>query len=107
MNKIEVRQRIKVFELLLIVTVIGGLVFTNWSKAIAQQTDFSDEKIVHLLDEPRHRTVHNEGNMYLLDVQVNPGDISFAHVHNQPILLTTIRTGAGPTEAPVRSILEY
>ena len=42
MNKIEVRQRIKVFELLLIVTVISGLVFTNWSKAIAQQTDFSD-----------------------------------------------------------------
>jgi len=107
MNKIEVRQRIKVIELLVIVAATGVLIFANWSKVIAQQTDFSDEKIVHLLDEPRHRTVHNEGNMYLLDVQVNPGDISFAHVHDQPILLTTIRTGAGPTEAPVRSIPEY
>ena len=59
MNKIEVHQRIKVFELLLIFAVTGVLVFTNWSMATAQQTDFSNEKVVHLLDEPRHRTVHN------------------------------------------------
>ena len=50
MNKIEVRQRIKVIELLVIVAATGVLIFANWSKVIAQQTDFSDEKIVHLLD---------------------------------------------------------
>jgi len=81
--------------------------FPLWSITHAQQTDFSDEKVVHLLEEPRHRTVHNEGNLYLLDVQVNPGDISFAHVHDQPILLTTIRTGGGPSTAAVRAIPEY
>ena len=78
-----------------------------WSKAAAQRVDYSDEKVVHLLQEPRHRTVHNEGNLYLLDVQVNPGDESFAHVHDQAILLTTIRTGNGPSNGPVRAIPEY
>jgi len=87
--------------------VIACVFLVTGVTVVAQQTDFSDEKVVHLLDEPRHRTVHNEGNMYLLDVQVNPGDISFAHVHDQPILLTTIRTGAGPSTAPVRAIPEY
>lgn len=75
--------------------------------AIGQQTDFSDEKVVHLLEEPRHRTVHNEGNLFLLDVQVNPGDISFAHVHDQPILLTSISSGSGPSNGAVRAIPEY
>ena len=78
-----------------------------WSAAAAQQTDFSDEKVVHLLEEPRHRTVHREGNLYLLDVQVNPGDISFAHLHNQPILLTSISSGGGPSNGNVRAIPEY
>ena len=78
-----------------------------WPQAAAQQTDFSDEKVVHLLEEPRHRTVHNEGNLYLLDVQVNPGDTSFAHIHDQPILLTSISSGGGPSNGNVRAIPEY
>tara|TARA_B100000686_G_scaffold317999_1_gene367257 strand:- start:39 stop:743 length:705 start_codon:yes stop_codon:yes gene_type:complete len=83
------------------------LLITLCSGVTAQQTDFSDEKIVHLLEEPRHRTVHNEGNLFLLDVQVNPGDISFAHVHDQPILLTSISSGSGPSNGTVRAIPEY
>jgi len=66
-----------------------------------------DEKVVHLLEEPRHRTVHREGNLYLLDVQVNPGDTSFQHIHDQAILLTSIHTGRGPANGLVRSIPEY
>ena len=34
MNKIEVHQRIKVFELLLIFAVTGVLVFTNWFRPL-------------------------------------------------------------------------
>ena len=78
-----------------------------WTEAEAQQADFSNEKIVHLLEEPRHRTVHKEGNLYLLDVQVNPGDISYAHLHDQPILLTSISSGSGPSNGNVRAIPDY
>ena len=76
-------------------------------QAVAEENNSTDEKVVHLLEEPRHRTVHREGNLYLLDVQVNPGDTSFQHVHDQAILLTTIHTGRGPANGPVRSIPEY
>ena len=73
----------------------------------AQENAFAGEKVVHLLQEPRHRTVHNEGELYLLDVQVNPGDESFAHVHDQAILLTYISNGAGPRDGSVSANLDY
>lgn len=111
MKTLRLRSNRKSFAIAIAITAIIMIASDShnllWFDASAQQTDFSDEKVVHLLEEPRHRTVHNEGNLYLLDVQVNPGDISFAHVHDQPILLTTIRTGAGPSSAPVRAIPEY
>lgn len=111
MKTIKISNKLK-STALVISLATSAMIISNsqnilWIEANAQQTDFSDEKVVHLLEEPRHRTVHNEGNLYLLDVQVNPGDISFAHVHDQPILLTTIRTGGGPSSAPVRAIPEY
>ncbi|HJN95288.1 MAG: hypothetical protein CMQ15_04720 [Gammaproteobacteria bacterium] len=73
----------------------------------AQENEFPGEKIVHLLQEPRHRTVHNVGGLFLLDVQVNPGDESFPHIHNQAILLTSISNGAGPSNGSVRAITDY
>ena len=76
-------------------------------KTFAQNDNTVKEKVVHLLEEPRHRTVHREGNLYLLDVQVNPGDTSLQHVHDQAILLTTIHTSRGPSNGLVRSISEY
>jgi hypothetical protein len=75
--------------------------------ASAQEDQFAGEKVVHLLDEPRHRTVHNEGDLYLLDVQVNPGDVSFAHTHDQAILLTTISRGSGPVDGSVSANTDY
>ncbi|MDA1369903.1 MAG: hypothetical protein O2971_03955 [Proteobacteria bacterium] len=75
--------------------------------SFAQDDEFAGEKIVHLLQEPRHRTVHKGDGLFLLDVQVNPGDLSFAHVHDQAILLTTISTGAGPSNSDVRAITDY
>jgi quercetin dioxygenase-like cupin family protein len=73
----------------------------------AQENEFSGEKIVHLLQEPRHRTEHNVGGLFLLDVQVNPGDESFPHTHDQAILLTSISNGAGPGNGTVRAITDY
>ena len=76
-------------------------------QVFAFESASAEEKVLHLLEEPRHRTVHREGDLYLLDVQVNPGDTSFQHIHDQAILLTTIHTGRGPANGPVRSIPEY
>ena len=76
-------------------------------QVFAFESASAEEKVLHLLEEPRHRTVHREGDLYLLDVQVNPGDTSFQHIHDQAILLTTIHTGRGPANGAVRSIPEY
>lgn len=93
-------------------SLIAGLLtaFTLASPQPAQSAEaneFAGEKIVHLLEEPRHRTVHRDGDLYLLDVQVNPGDISFAHVHDQAVLLTYISAGSGPRNGDVRANTDY
>lgn len=73
----------------------------------ADSDEFAGERVVHLLQEPRHRTVHREGDLYLLDVQVNPGDISFAHVHDQAIMLTYISMADGPRDGQIGSNIDY
>ena len=99
------------FAIKIAMTCLTALIY--FEKPLSAQQVFAldntsaEEKVVHLLEEPRHRTVHREGDLYLLDVQVNPGDTSFQHIHDQAILLTTIHTGRGPANGPVRSIPEY
>jgi quercetin dioxygenase-like cupin family protein len=73
----------------------------------AEDNEFAGERIVHLLQEPRHRTVHNEGDLYLLDVQVNPGDVSLPHTHDQPIMLTYISMADGPRDGQIGSNIDY
>ena len=75
--------------------------------SLAQEDEFAGERIVHLLQEPRHRTVHHDGDLYLLDVQINPGDVSLPHVHDQAILLTYINMGNGPRSGDVNSNTDY
>jgi len=66
-----------------------------------------ENETVHLLDEPRHRTVYHEEDFYLLDVQLNPGDESLEHIHDQAILLTRLSSSSGPLKGEVSSITEY
>lgn len=73
----------------------------------AEDNEFAGERIVHLLQEPRHRTVHKEGDLYLLDVQINPGDISLPHVHDQPIMLTYISMADGPRDGQIGVNIDY
>ncbi len=73
----------------------------------AEDNEFAGERIVHLLQEPRHRTVHQEGDLYLLDVQINPGDISLPHVHDQPIMLTYISMADGPRDGQIGANIDY
>jgi len=73
----------------------------------AEDNEFAGERIVHLLQEPRHRTVHSEGDLYLLDVQVNPGDTSLPHVHDQAIMLTYISMADGPRDGQIGNNIDY
>jgi quercetin dioxygenase-like cupin family protein len=51
--------------------------------------------------------VHNEGDLYLLDVQVNPGDTSLPHVHDQAIMLTYISMADGPRDGQIGNNTDY
>lgn len=73
----------------------------------AQQGSYDPDKVVHLLQEPRHRTVKRDVGVILLDVQINPGDKSFPHTHNQPILITYISDADGSREGETIAHTEY
>ena len=66
MKTVNIHRAIKVPGLLALLMMVGATLSNSnrllWSEVAAQQTDFSDEKVVHLLNQPRHRTVHNEGD---------------------------------------------
>jgi quercetin dioxygenase-like cupin family protein len=64
-------------------------------------------RVVNIVDEPRHRTVHVDGLIRLLDVQINPGDTTLPHTHDAAILYTFISNGAGPLYGRVSSITSY
>jgi quercetin dioxygenase-like cupin family protein len=64
-------------------------------------------RVVHILDEPRHRTVFRGDNIRLLDVQINPGDTTLPHTHDSPILYTFISNGQGPLNGRLSSITSY
>ena len=87
--------------------VAGTLLGSVPAIVISAEQDFRDQKIVHLLQEPRHRTVFRVGDVYLLDVQLNPGDQSFSHVHDAPLMTTSISAGSGPTYGRVGANLDY
>lgn len=70
-----------------------------------QQSD--PVRVVNIVDEPRHRTVHRDGQIRLLDVQINPGDTTLPHTHDAAILYTFISNGAGPLFGRVSSIVSY
>ncbi len=65
------------------------------------------QRTVHILQEPRHRTVHQDGDVYLIDVQINPGDTTLLHTHDSPIMYTFISNGAGSSNGRVQSITSY
>jgi len=46
------------------------------------------QRVVPIVAEPRHRPVHNDGELWVLDVQVLPGDTTHYHIHDAPILYT-------------------
>ena len=64
-------------------------------------------RIVKILQEPRHRQVHRDGDIYVLDIQINPGDMTLQHTHDAAILYNFISSGTGPANGRVTSNTEY
>jgi quercetin dioxygenase-like cupin family protein len=88
------------------------LVAAAWSAAgaepaLAQAPQEFTSRIVNIRQEPRHRTVHRDGDVYLIDVQINPGDTTLAHTHDAAIMYTFISNGGGSQEGRVSSNTDY
>ncbi len=92
-----------IFSIASAAAVTGGMLLP----LIAQAQDRDGERVLNVIEEPRHRPVHIDGDLYLLDVQLNPGDESYPHLHNAPILTTSISNGDGPVGGVVRSNTDY
>lgn len=75
--------------------------------AAESEDEFEGRRVVPILEEPRHRTVHVDGDVYLLDVQINPGDMTLPHTHNAAILYTFISNGEGPLHGRVAGNTDY
>src|SRR5262245_32202070 len=64
-------------------------------------------RVVQILQEPRHRQVHRDGDIYVLDIQINPGDMTLQHTHDAAILYTFISSGNGPSGGRLSSNTDY
>ncbi len=85
-----------------------------WSQGVSagaepqKNTAIGDpNRIVKILHEPRHRQVHRDGDIYVLDIQINPGDMTLQHTHDAAILYNFISSGTGPSAGRVTSNTEY
>jgi quercetin dioxygenase-like cupin family protein len=75
--------------------------------AFAVAPELAAQRTVHILQEPRHRTVYNDGDVRVIDVQINPGDTTLAHTHDSPIMYTFISQGSGSSGGRVSSNTQY
>ena len=80
----------------------------SWAAPVlAQAPEEFTGRIVNIRQEPRHRTVHRDGEIYLIDVQINPGDTTLAHTHDGAIMYTFISNGGGTQDGRVSSNTDY
>ena len=108
MNNVNKNNKLNSFRTLGITAVLGLSVFATSTFLVpAFAQDFRGQRIVQILQEPRHRTVHKDDDVYLLDVQINPGDSTLPHTHDAAILYTFISNGEGPLYGRVSGNTEY
>ena len=68
---------------------VVGLIWLGGSLLQGQDTE---GPIVPVYHEPHHRQVFQHGPMRVLDLQIPPGDISWFHTHEAPVLYVTLGT---------------
>ena len=94
-------------NLFLVAAVLAAFVAIALAVKPVNAQDFRGQRIVQILQEPRHRTVHQDDDIYLLDVQINPGDQTLPHTHDAAILYTFISNGEGPLYGRVSGNTDY
>jgi quercetin dioxygenase-like cupin family protein len=75
----------------------SGLVFGVVSMGSAQEVE-RQNPVVPVYQEPHHRQVFQHGPMRILDLQLPPGDISWFHSHESPVLYVTLGTSRTRTQ---------
>ncbi len=85
--------------------LISGSALTQ--AAEPAETPGPNDRVVQILQEPRHRTMHVDGDLRLLDVQINPGDMTLFHTHDAAIMYTFISSGTGPSGGRISSNTDY
>jgi quercetin dioxygenase-like cupin family protein len=58
----------------------------------------SEDRVVPVYDEPRHRQMFQSGTTRVLELRVLPGDMSLFHSHYDPVLYVNFATGALRTQ---------
>ena len=66
--------------------------------AAASDVAGADQPIVPVYHEPHHRQVFQYGPVRILDLQIPPGDRSWFHSHESPVLYVTLGTSATRTQ---------
>ena len=85
-----------------------GLIVTALALvASAQEDPFAGKRVVRVLEEPRHRVVYREADLYLLDVQIQAGDTTLPHTHDSAILYTFIDLPDGRGVGATISEVDY
>lgn len=90
-----------------ITTIVLAALLPLTVTAQNQPGDFPDARVVRILEEPRHRVVHHDGDVWLLDVQINPGDTTLPHTHDAAIMYTFISNGEEALHGRVSSNTDY
>jgi quercetin dioxygenase-like cupin family protein len=62
------------------------------------QAPEADSPVVPVYQEPHHRQVFQHGPMRILDLQIPPGDRSWFHSHESPVLYVTLGTSQTRTQ---------
>ena len=74
---------------------VGAVLAVAWVGAAALQ---ADDPIVPVYREPHHRQVFQYGTTRLLDLQIPPGDKSWFHSHESPVLYVTLGASRNRTQ---------
>jgi quercetin dioxygenase-like cupin family protein len=92
-------------RLLLTASALGALAFRaglGAQEGAARETALSppasEDRVVPVHDEPRHRQMFQSGTTRVLELRVLPGDMSLFHSHHDPVLYVNFATGGLRTQ---------
>lgn len=95
----------RIYALAVCASLLSGSL--NGQQPPSGEGEFDRVRTVNILQEPRHRSVYTDGQLRLIDVQINPGDTTLPHTHDSAILYTFISNGQGPLNGRVSSTTSY